>query len=189
MLPRLCTLVLAASTAAITSTPAHAAPVHDSHVRCLDNNVRQIFRDSLARSATIGRLVSRIERSDVVVFLVARLPDDGLAGKTQFVSSAPGARYVLVTLDPRAPALELIGRLGHELQHVAEIAEAPAVKGDEDLRALLSRIGWRRSAESWETQAAIETGRQASREAASRPSHVGDIARQGVDRKSAPVNR
>jgi hypothetical protein len=178
MPPRLWTLFLAALTAAGASVSAHANPVSITHIRCLDSKSRQILQDGLSHSHTVGLLADRIEHSDVVVMMAVRWLDGGFAGKTQIITSAPGARYLMVTLDPRAPSFDLVGRLGHELQHVAEIAAAPRVKDEESLRALFKRIGYPNGwidGDNWETSAAIETGRQAAREASERPSHVTDL--------------
>jgi hypothetical protein len=145
-----------------------------------DRAADRLLQDAIRRSVTVNRLASRLQNSDVIVLLAMKETERGLVGKTQIVTAAPGARYVMVTLDPRATGMDLVGRLAHELQHVAEIADAPEARDAATLRALLQRIGWRRGdAENWETKAAIETGRQATREAGERPVQVGDVARNG----------
>ena len=83
---------------------------------------------------------------------------------------------MLVTVDPFRSPTDLVGALGHELQHVSEIADAPDVKDEGGMRELFKRIGWRRGRDDrWETREAIEMGRQAAREAADRPAHITDL--------------
>jgi predicted DNA-binding transcriptional regulator YafY len=55
--------------------------------------------------------------------------------------------------------------LGHELQHAMEIAAAPDVRDTVTLRALYLRIGYERTNGGYyETDAALEVGRQVSAE-------------------------
>jgi len=189
MPPRPCALFLVVSIAAGASL-AQARPANENRIRCLDKSSRQLFLRALADSATVSRLAARIEQADVFVLLTVGLLEGSLAGTTRFLTSVPGARYVTVRIDPRATSVDLVGRLAHELQHVAEIAGAPEVKDEAGLRALLSRIGRRsRRADTWETQEAVEAGRQAAREAASRPAHVVDVAREGLNRRTRTDDR
>jgi hypothetical protein len=179
MVRRLCTLLLVAL-ALPAAAGAGTKPLATTHIHCLDRAGDQLLHEGMRRSATLNRLVARIEASDVVVLLKVKETGLGPVGKTQIMTAVPGARYVLVTVDPRAVGMDLVGRLAHELQHVAEIADAPEVRDVASLRALLTRIGWSRGdTTSWETKAAIETGRQAAREAGERPTEVGNVARGG----------
>jgi hypothetical protein len=189
MPPRSCALLLVVSIAAGASV-ADARPANENRIRCLDKGGRQLFLRALADSPTVSRLAARIERSDVFVMLTVGLIEGDLTGTTRFLTSASGARYVAVRIDLRASSVDLVGRLAHELQHVAEIVDAPEVRDEPALRAMLSRIGRRtQRADSWETQEAIETGRRAAREAASRPAHVVDIAREGLNRRAPGDDR
>lgn len=177
MVRRLCTLLLIALPAAAAAGPK---PLGTPHIHCLDRGADRLLKEAIGRSATVTRLVARIENSDVIALLKLKETERGLTGKTQIITAAAGARYVMVTLDPRATGMDMVGRLAHELQHVAEIADAPEARDTESFRALLERIGWRRGLdERWETKAAIETGRQATREAAERPTQVGAVTRNG----------
>ncbi len=176
MKARLCTLTLAAIVLAALTIPADAKPLPFTHVRCLEPRSLQLFQDAVAQSSTVRRLASRIERSDLVVFVHLGMLQGEMIGKTNMISSAPGARYVLVTLDPLRSPTDRVGALAHELQHVSEIADAPDVKDERGMRELFKRIGWRNSRDDrWETSEAIETGRQAAREAAERPAHITDL--------------
>jgi hypothetical protein len=53
-----------------------------------------------------------------------------------------GARYVRVVVDGRGmPDTNLIVLIGHELQHVLEVADAPEVRTADDIDQLFDRIG------------------------------------------------
>jgi hypothetical protein len=57
--------------------------------------------------------------------------------------------------------------LAHELQHAVEVAGAPEVRSGAQMAALMKRIGRSREAgRQFETDGAIECGRQAGRELA-----------------------
>lgn len=63
-------------------------------------------------------------------------------GMTRLVVRAGGHRYVRVTIDPRLIGDTAIALLGHELQHVAEIAAASTASDDEGCVLLFRRIGY-----------------------------------------------
>ena len=71
-------------------------------------------------------------------------------------------------IDSRASRATLIGLLGHELQHAAEIAGEPSVVDHESLAACYRRIGFSSPAggrNRFESTAAIEAGRRVTRDA------------------------
>jgi hypothetical protein len=132
------------------------------HLRYLDREARALVAGAAAQSPTVRRLVDGIEHSDVFVyFRMDATLAEGTAN-TRIMGAAAGARYVMVLVNPAGSRADIEGLLGHELQHVAEIAAAPAVRSASDLKALYERIGWpvSRGAARFETVAAIQTGRQ-----------------------------
>jgi len=126
--------VLAAMVVMASAVSAPAAASVDPRVRCTSPPACNLLRDGVRRSPTLADLVERIERSDLIVYLRLGEVRPGAMGVTQLIGSSPFARFVLVTVKPLAPALELLARLGHELQHVIEIAEAPGVCNDDSMR-------------------------------------------------------
>jgi len=158
-------LCLAFSLLAVDSNPAEERQQIGSRLRCLDAEAGAVLADASAWSPSVRRLIERIERSDLIVYL--RM--DGLLvkhrGETRLITAAPGARYVMVGLSPRGDERELAAMLGHELQHVTEIADAPNVRDVKAMLDLFKRIGWPgTSANGYETDEAIEVGRQVARE-------------------------
>jgi hypothetical protein len=151
-----------------TAVVASAAGAHweaGPHLRCLDARGAAVLGRALAASPTVGRLVSLLEASDLIVFVSTAQELSGLSARTRFMSAAKGARYVIVELEPRASRPELVAMLGHELQHATEIAADPGVRDDGSMRRLFRRIGFAASAPNgYETAAALAAGRQVLRE-------------------------
>jgi len=140
--------------------PLSAETLDERKVRCTSRQMRDLLEQGLRLSPTLASLVDRIERSDVIVYLKLGSTRPGTYGSTQLIGASVFARIVMVTIKSLAPSPDLLDRLGHELQHVVEIAEASDVRDAETLRALLRRIGWMPGADRWETDAAVAQGRR-----------------------------
>jgi hypothetical protein len=171
---RTCLLML---TCLLVAAVASAEPAVGSRIRPLGRGEQRLMRDAVSQSATVRRLAERIEDSDLIVMLRFGLLSLGKAGTTELLSVVPGTRYVLVTLDPRAVDHDRVARLGHELTHVVELADAPGVTNAETMRTLFRRIGWPSSGrDNWETAAALETARRVVEDLEHPPVHIVDMA-------------
>lgn len=151
-----CLVLTMLSTSPFALTP----PETVSRLRCLDPGASRVVADARAWSPSVRLLIGHLERSDLVVYV--RIEE--LAGRhqaeTRFISAAPGVRYLMVRIDPRLLATEMVALFGHELQHVKEIADAPAVQSGSDVAALFKKLGWPSSTPNgFETAAAVEVGR------------------------------
>ena len=126
-------------------------------VRTNDIATASLLEQALRRSSTIQRLVAEIQTSDVMVML-ALTNDRSVRGRTEFGSAQDGARMVIARISTFLIHDERLAVLGHELQHVCEIAAAPEVRDETAIRRLFERIGdrtsWSRA--SYETAAAVE---------------------------------
>lgn len=149
--------------------PASSAPGQQMRqVRALDARAGEALARGLERSAVFRQLAHELERSDLIVHIVAAvgLPR-GIGGMTRIASGSGGYRYVRITLESSlAPDLRA-AVLGHELQHACEIARSPAetVAG---LRRLYQQIGRPvpGAGEAFDTPAADAAGRRVWRELA-----------------------
>ena len=102
----------------------------------------------LERSASMRVLVDRIEHSDVVVYLqLERTLSPGVAACVTWIASAPGVGYVRVSVRPDLRRADAVAMLAHELQHVVEVIDHPAVQSGDGLADLYRRIGARGSGE------------------------------------------
>lgn len=132
-----------------------AAP--DTHVRALDESARRLIVEARSASPTVARLIATLDHSDVIVLTSVTFMSGGVAADTRFVSVTRCMRILSLRIDRLAAPWDQITYLGHELQHALEVASAPRVRSDSDLRALMTRIGRNRgSGRQFETDRAIQ---------------------------------
>ncbi len=125
-----------------------------------------LLRNARRRSATVQGLCSAIEQSDVLVYVFVSRRAQTFRGETRLVPTGGTVRLLHVEIDSTLEPDERIAVLGHELQHVLEIAGAPEVIDLHGVRQLFARIGDRISflTDSYETSAALEAERQVRQE-------------------------
>jgi hypothetical protein len=157
--------LLALALAPVSASAALESPLR--HVRGTVPYVDWLLKDGFHRSPTFARLMSRIERSDVIVYIevLPTLPV-ALDGRLLLSARAHENRYVRIQIALRGTPDDTIALLGHELQHAAEIAAAPEVSDQVGFVALYQRIGRRSGSHEYDTVEAQEAGRQVRRELA-----------------------
>lgn len=135
-----------------------AAPLEAvvTRVRPLSERGERLLSVGRDVSPTIRAMLERIEQSDIIMQLDMRLDFDVPNAVTRLVTSTPDFRYVRVSINPRQSPSRRLELLGHELQHVMEIASDPNVRTQEAMRLHFTRIGRReRSTGAFETEAAL----------------------------------
>lgn len=153
----------------LATIPLHASTLPEDaytfHIRTTDSRVRHAIDEGIRHSPTFRAIVERLIGSDVIVFLqcdpAAPLRVDG---RMTFVSKAGGFRYVVVRLRHQQRRIEFIGLLAHELRHVVEVAETPAIVDSPSLAREYRRLGFvsrhAPGGTSFDTDAAIDAGYQ-----------------------------
>jgi len=140
----------------------------DPHVRSLDADLLDAIHAGARTSGTLRGLVARIDASDVVAYVMwARSTETGVAAHVSFMAAAPERRYLRVVIDPAYGGCQLLGLIGHELQHVVEIAGERTVVDERSLAALYRTIGYESGGfgeARFESRAAIESGRRVMHE-------------------------
>ncbi len=118
---------------------AQAQPV--PHVRALDLISTIALERGRNESPHFRVLVDELERSDVIVHVVATptLPF-GVVGTMRFVARLGDTRYVRIDLASMAASDLRVATLAHELQHACEIARSTAGSHG-DVRELYRAIG------------------------------------------------
>jgi hypothetical protein len=119
------------------------------------------------QSPTFRALLERLDGSDVLVYLGRGRISGTTAAATQLMVTSGGYRYVRVTMELDPDADVGLALLGHELQHVLEIAEASWVTDAAGIHALYQQIGYRScemAHRCYDTEAAVATGQQVLRE-------------------------
>lgn len=132
--------------------------------------MKEVIRDAGMASPTFRRLIDRLERSDVIVYVTRHYDmSPGLDGQLTFMSRAGGVRYLNVRVAWDRPPRRLVSTLAHELQHAVEIADTPDVIDEDTLALAYTRFGRPaslnvRSMQAFETPEAIEAGNRVWRE-------------------------
>lgn len=146
--------------------PAAVAAQTMSAVRALDppcaealdygRDGSEAFRDLVAEIDVL-RVIVHVTTGDTVYF--------GTAGTTQLSSVVGGWRYLRVVLRTHLTLEQRASVLGHELQHVLEIAQSSA-STQKDVRALYNEIGHPvpGAYDAFETTEASEAGVRVLRE-------------------------
>ena len=110
----------------------------------MHKRVEMLIATGMDRSATFRQLVRRIERSDVIVYVEARHDmRDGVGGSMRFIARSATDRFVRIQLNADCSNHTLVALLGHELQHVVEVADHAEVQSPDDLRDFYRRTGVR----------------------------------------------
>jgi hypothetical protein len=166
---RVVILVLFAVILSAASSYAAGAQPATSHVRTSESIIAGLIRQGIAESASFRALVSRLDASDVVVYVrFERQLSAQLEGQLTFVGGGGGRRYVVVALAWGRPDLRALATLGHELQHAVEVAEHPEIIDSDTLADGYEAFGHatRRvaTARSYETAAAIDAGHRVWKE-------------------------
>jgi hypothetical protein len=120
----------------------------------------------MAESPSFRRLVQEIEKTDGVVYVLEGRCGQGFRACLHMsVELAGPYRLMRVVVNPRrARGCELIGSIGHELQHALEALRNPGIRNGFELSSFFQRIGPEGSARRFETPEAIAAGVAAERE-------------------------
>jgi len=94
----------------------------------------------------------------------------GLVGRLTLAGAPAGWRYLRVRIECRQSRDGQIAALGHELQHVAEIATAGTIVDRSSIQLLYGRIGFALDSggRQFESEAARNAGARVRRELSSR---------------------
>lgn len=130
--------------AASAGTVDPSEPLSLSRIYGTDQAARELVQDGMLRSATITRLVQVVARSDwYVVVQVGTCPGNAtLYGCLAHVVSPfrDGLALRLFINPKRGPRDDVLGTLGHELQHAVEVIQA-GVRDTAGMTDLFRSIG------------------------------------------------
>lgn len=130
-----------------------------ARVRPMHKRVESLLSTGMDRSATFRQLVRRIEASDVIVYIEARHDlREGVGASMRFVTRSASDRFVRIQLNAAYNNHTLVPLLGHELQHVVEVAEHADVQSPDDLRDFYRRTGVRTGPDSFDSEQARHAG-------------------------------
>jgi hypothetical protein len=138
------------------------------HIRTVDRQLMDAVHRGVTRSPTFKQLVDRLLDSDVIAYLERgdSLPH-GIGGDVTFIAVGGEWRYIRVRIGREMSRDQRIAMLGHEMRHVVEIAEAPAVVGAASLSKLYGHPVVRSAGrDQYESRQAVAAQTQVARELA-----------------------
>lgn len=154
--------------------PAEADEPRMPRLRPLTDRGARLVEVGRKLSPTIRDMLERVEQSDIILQIDLSMNFSVANATTRLVTATPDFRYVRVNINPRLSPARRLELLGHELQHVMEIAADPSVRDQEAMYDHFTKIGRRdKVTGAFDTLAAVdmervvrrEIGRWASREA------------------------
>jgi hypothetical protein len=137
----------------------------ESHaVRPEDTGIRALIASGMERSATFRDLKTRLDNSDVIVYVRFSHCAGGVAACLVWASAGADPRRLVIKLDRfgRSPD-ELTVLLAHELQHSHEVASAPEITDVASFGKIFASRGWKHG-DGFETEQAREISRRVAAE-------------------------
>jgi hypothetical protein len=127
-------------------------------VRSSTPGITALLTEASSRSETFRELVSRIERTDGIVYVEPGTCKHGVrACLSLSITAAGGFRILRVLVNLATDVLELMATIGHELQHALEILAEPKVKTAQQAYLFYAREA-ATARDVFETRAAIQAG-------------------------------
>lgn len=169
---------------AAASSPAPGNPT--ARVRPMQPLVERLVAAGMGRSAAFRQLVRQIEASDVIVYIEARRDlRAGVGASMRFLATSATDRFVKIHLDANHNPHVLVALLGHELQHVVEVAQNRSIRSADDVRAFYRESGIRTGPDSFDSEAARQMGYLVREELLGRPASDLRMASAGHDLEPA----
>jgi len=126
----------------VQSARALEKPAPIRRIRVLAPCLKTLVEATAAASATARSLVTRIEQSNLIVYVrCVTFMNAPFLGRLTFLSTVAGQRYVVIELRNPEPWPVQAATIGHELQHAVEIADAPWVNSQASMGQYYRRIG------------------------------------------------
>ena len=169
------------TTAVVWAAPAKPAVAHPAaHVRFNNDRIAEVLGFAVDRSQAFRQLMATIEASDGFVYLDEGRCRRGTLRSCLQILPTPGARRLVIQLDPRQPRMSVVGQLAHELQHVVEVLGEADVVDTASLVHFYARVGFINcpgTPACWETVEALAVEARVLRET----STSGRTPAMGVD--------
>lgn len=165
-------VVLAAMTVAggedLKAQKAQTAPA----VRPEDRALEVVIANGVERSATFRDLITRLDTTDVVVYVRFSRCAGSVPACLLWASSAPGTRRLVIKVDRFGGSEDSItASLAHELQHASEVAQSPDITDLASFQKAFQERGWK-GTHGFETQQAKDVNRKVLTELAAQRATV-----------------
>jgi signal transduction histidine kinase len=158
-------VLLLVTTAVILGNAASPRTPEYPHVRATNPRIQRLIEDAVKRSATFAQLYSRLQETDVILFVeLSHDLEQPLSGRLVFVSATPLVRYLRAEVRADLPRAEMISIIAHEMQHALEIAEDSLVRDEAGMAVLYRHIGHGTREDVFETDSARVIAQKVRRE-------------------------
>ena len=149
----------------IHGTPAQQQPAIP-RVRAESPLLSAAIVQGAERSTTFRRLIEAIDATDGLVYVLEGRCGQGLRACLHMSLELSGKNRLLrILVNPRrAPGCELLGSIGHELQHALEVLSNPNVRTSFGMSSFFHQIG-PEGPRRFETPEAIYVGLAVAKEA------------------------
>jgi len=137
----------------VAATPKQEAIAYD-HVRPVGETIATLIQHAGEKSHTFQGLLDTINARDGLVYILPGKCGHGMHGCLANVTTAAPTRLLLVRVDPRGNDCELMGLIGHELQHAIEVLDDPQVTSFVEAYSFYRRAADAGSIPAFETRAA-----------------------------------
>jgi hypothetical protein len=127
-------------------------------VRSTNAVIHRVLKEASDRSQTFRRLVETINASDGTVYVEEGTCRQGERACLVMVTMAGAHRNLWVKVDTGAADVDLMGSIGHELQHAIEVLSDRTVTSSFALYFFFLKMGSRSQSGTFETRAAVEAG-------------------------------
>src|SRR5512132_271860 len=130
----------AESSAALAGQPSLMAP--DARVRGSSQRLVAAISDAAAVSQTVRGLVDQIRRTDGIVYVMEGQCRHGVRACLLLSMTVMGANRVLwIRIDRRKVDRDLMGSIGHELQHALEVLSHSSIRSGSAMTLLYKKEG------------------------------------------------
>ena len=126
-------------------------------LRSLGSTLAAIVTEATVLSATFRQLAHAISQTDGIVYVEDGDCGHGVRACLATVTTAGANRIVRVRVDANTADWNLMGSIGHELQHAVEVLSSPIVTNTKALYLFYQRNGIR-TGSIFETAAAVRAG-------------------------------
>ena len=130
----------------------------DARVRGGSQRLVAAISDATAGSQTFRGLVDQIARTDGIVYVMEGQCQHGVRACLILSMTVMGTNRVLwILIDPRKVDRDLMGSIGHELQHALEVLGHSSIRSGSAMTLLYKKEG-SKEGDHFETDAAIKAG-------------------------------
>jgi len=139
-----------------TDEAAFMAP--EARLRGSSQRMVAAIRNAVTSSQTFRGLMDQIDRTDGVVYVMEGNCEHGVRACLLLAMTAMGPNRVLwIRIDPRKTDRDLMGSVGHELQHALEVLSHRGIRSGSAMLLLYKKEGSTEGGH-FETDAAIKVG-------------------------------